>query len=425
MEYAATAQEKLRFLLEAEADWRRPRMLSAVGADETPGTGARPKYVTNYIGSKQKLIDWIWEETPEGVTSVLDGFSGSAVVSYMYKGKGLQVIANDRLRYCYHAARAIIENDEETIVPDDARGLIGSNAKAGTFVRDNFEGVFFANGVHELIDTVRANIDGLDGYQQDIALFALGKTCLGAKGGFGHFTSTQDYGNQDSPEEFKQRFVRTIARINALAFSNGKACSAHCGDIVELLPDVKADLAYFDPPYATEYSTTNYEKAYHFIEGLMTYWEGLEIKAGSKTRQYSTDHQTVTKGNANGFFTGFLGAAKHIPRWMISYRDHAYPNEDAMRGIIRNAGKDVELLTHDHRYSISARQGEASQAKELLFVCTPGKANASKASLQARAITHSETSDPGVITVSLPRDLAPAGDGSVEISISIRRTTSA
>jgi len=31
------------------------------------------------------------------------------------------------------------------------------------------------------------------------------------------------------------------------------------------------DLAYFAPPYATEFSTTNYEKAYHFVEGLMAY----------------------------------------------------------------------------------------------------------------------------------------------------------
>ena len=27
-----------------------------------------------------------------------------------YKTKGLEVAANDRLRYCYHTARAIIEN---------------------------------------------------------------------------------------------------------------------------------------------------------------------------------------------------------------------------------------------------------------------------------------------------------------------------
>jgi len=30
-------------------------------------------------------------------------------------------------------------------------------------------------------------------------------------------------------------------------------------------------------PYATEFSITNYEKAYHFVEGLMTYWKRLKL----------------------------------------------------------------------------------------------------------------------------------------------------
>ena len=55
-------------------------------------------------------MDWIWKHTPKGVSSVLNAFSGSAVVAYLYKTKGLEVAANDRLRYCYHTARAIIEN---------------------------------------------------------------------------------------------------------------------------------------------------------------------------------------------------------------------------------------------------------------------------------------------------------------------------
>ena len=82
----------------------RPRDVSG----EEPAK--RPNYITNYIGSKQKLVDWIWKHTPDGVSSVLDAFSGSAVVAYMYKTKGLAVVANDRLRFCHHAARAIIEN---------------------------------------------------------------------------------------------------------------------------------------------------------------------------------------------------------------------------------------------------------------------------------------------------------------------------
>ncbi len=58
----------------------RLRRLEKLVKEELP-PDERPKYITNYIGSKQKLVDWIWKHTPEGVESVIDAFSGSAVVA--------------------------------------------------------------------------------------------------------------------------------------------------------------------------------------------------------------------------------------------------------------------------------------------------------------------------------------------------------
>jgi uncharacterized protein with HEPN domain len=242
MELYATDRERLAFLLEADVALYLNRLWSeaevadvTLPEDELP-EDQRPKYVTNYIGSKQKLVEWIWKHTPEGIASVLDAFSGSAVVAYMYKSKGLRVVANDRLRYAYHAARAIIENTATRITDDDMVTLLANNPKAGTIVRDKFKGIYFADGVHALIDQYRANIDALSGYKKDIALFALGKACLAGKGGFGHFSSSADFGKrQDSPEEFRQRYAKNIARINALVFDNGTECKASRKDIVREL----------------------------------------------------------------------------------------------------------------------------------------------------------------------------------------------
>lgn len=385
MELFATDLERLAFLLEADAALTLdPDALGTEAAEQSAPEELppekRPKYITNYIGSKQKLVDWIWKHTPEGTGTVLDAFSGSAVVAYMYKTKGLQVIANDRLRYCHHAAKAIIENNSVRLSEDEIEALLADNAKAGSFVQDNFKGIFFAKGVHALIDTIRANCDKLSGFKKDIALFGLGKTCMSGKGGFGHFSSSTDYGRrQDTPDEFKDRLRKNLQRINALVFDNDKENKAYRQDINDLLPKAKADLAYFDPPYATEFSTTNYERAYHFVEGLMTYWEGLEIKADTKVKYYETDHKTVTKANASEFFQTFLGNAKHIPHWLISYRDHAYPNEQEMKRIIGSFGKQSRMKSKDHHYAITSKHGEASNAKERLFVCAPGaKASAER-----------------------------------------------
>jgi len=181
-----------------------------------------------------------------------------------------------------------------------------------------------------------------------------------------------------------------VARINALVFANGKECKAYRKDVNSLLPEVRVDLAYFDLPYATEFSTTNYEKAYHFVEGLMTYWDGLTLVGGSKTKHYETDHRTVTRANAKEFFETFLGNARHIPHWLISYRDHAHPNEREMRGIITAHGYEPAMRSRDHHYAITSRHGDASHAKERLFICKHGKGQSAKADVSSSEAMRSQ-----------------------------------
>jgi len=384
METFATDMEKLEFLLEADADFALAR-LEAEAAEAVKGGDERPKYVATYIGSKQKLVDWIWRNTPDGVKSAFDAFCGSAVVGYMFKTKGLRVVANDRLRYAFHTARAIIENKSARISDDELERLLAENPKAGDFVQRTFKGIYFTPGVHKVIDHIRANIDALSGYKKDIALFALGRTCI--TGGFGHFSSTTQAAKRKyTPDRFKARFAEAVKRINALVFDNGQECRAMRKDILDALSEVKTDLAYFDPPYATQFSTTNYEKIYHFIEGLMTYWDGLEIDASKKIRNYKTDHQTVTRANASDFFDGFLGKARHIPHWIISYRDQAYPSEREMKRLIASHGRASRMKSKDHTYMITSVHGAASHAKEHLFICRPAQTQRAAADIEGEEL---------------------------------------
>lgn len=328
------------------------------------------EYVTNYIGSKQKLLDWTWEKTPSQVDSVFDAFSGAATLGYMYKSKGLRVISNDRLRYCYHIARAIVENNFTCLSDDDIDLLLRPNPNAGTFVRDTFAGLYFGRGVHSLIDQFRANCDLFNGYQKDIALFAIGATCITSTCGFGHFTATST-NNQPLciPREFKERFRANLRRINALVFDNGKQNRAMRMDAADALPLVRTDMIFFDLPYVTEYSTTNYEKSYHFVEGLMTYWEGLTIKTDTKSKHYETDHKSLTKSTVYDFITGLFRRADHYPYWVVSYRDHAYPTENEMKDIIASFGRTCSTASNSYQYTITGKRTIASRSREYLFIC--------------------------------------------------------
>ena len=59
----------------------------------------------------------------DAFASFFDAFSGGANVAYFYKRKGLQVFANDLLKYPYHIARAIIENNTTTLSDEDVEKL--------------------------------------------------------------------------------------------------------------------------------------------------------------------------------------------------------------------------------------------------------------------------------------------------------------
>ena len=328
------------------------------------------EYVANYIGSKQNLLDWTWDKTPKEIDSVFDAFSGAATLSYMYKSKGLRVVSNDRLHYCYHIARAIVENNFTCLNDDDIDLLFQPNPNSGTFVRDTFRGLYFGRGVHSLIDQYRANCDYLYGYKKDIALFALGATCISSTCGFGNFTTTSSNNKPlCMPNEFKERFRMNLQKVNNLVFNNDRQNKAVMMDVIDVLPLVQTDIIFFDTPYATEFSVTNYEKSYHFVEGLMTYWEGLTIKKETKSKCYETDHESLTKNNVYDFFTDLFERAGHYPYWIISYRDHAYPTEKEMKDIIATFGRTCTVVSNYYQYTIAGKRTPASSSIEYLFIC--------------------------------------------------------
>jgi hypothetical protein len=80
---------------------------------------------------------------------------------------------------------------------------------------------------------------------------------------------------------------------------------------------------------------------------------------------------------AESFFKTSLTNASHIPQWLISYRDHAYPNEEQMKSIIGSLGMSSSLETKDHTYSITSKRGDATNAKEYLFICSKSSAKPS------------------------------------------------
>src|SRR3989344_5357863 len=133
---------------------------------------------TQYLGSKQKLIGWVINRFPN-VDSVFDAFSGSGVVSYYLKKKGMQVISNDFLKSSFLYAKALIENNKVVLSERDIDLLISKNKNKKTYIEDNFSEFFYTKNECIFIDNIIANINELnDEYKKALAFSCLIRTCI-------------------------------------------------------------------------------------------------------------------------------------------------------------------------------------------------------------------------------------------------------
>ncbi len=62
---------------------------------------------TRFQGSKRKIIPWIFNVIKDlKFNTVLDGFGGTASVSYLFKKMGKAVTYNDNLKFNYYIGKA-------------------------------------------------------------------------------------------------------------------------------------------------------------------------------------------------------------------------------------------------------------------------------------------------------------------------------
>ena len=110
---------------------------------------------TQYLGSKQKLAQWIFDCSPKGIDTVFDAFSGSSSVGYHFKTKGKRIIANDFLKFNCHIGKAVIENKSAVLAQEDIDLLFSKNKTAGALIENTFSGVFFERSQARVLDNFR------------------------------------------------------------------------------------------------------------------------------------------------------------------------------------------------------------------------------------------------------------------------------
>ena len=329
---------------------------------------------TRFMGSKRKLLSEIWSVASHfKVNTVVDLFSGSGIVGYMFKAQGKSVVCNDYMAMSAIFTKAMVENNTVTLPLEEAKDLLVEHKESDHFVATTFKDLYYTDKENDLIDTLRTNIFTIkDQYKHAIAMSALIRACT-KKRPRGIFTYTgQRYndGRKDLQKTLEQQFLEAVEAINNAVFDNGQVNRSAQMDAMSLKVD-NPDLVYIDPPYYTPLSDNEYVRRYHFVEGLARDWKGVEIQQHTQTKKfksYPTPFAT-RKGAADAFDHLFKKFSNSV--LIVSYSSNSLPTQDEMVAIMAKHKQHVEVIPIDYKYSFG-NQNDAkthrNTVQEYLFV---------------------------------------------------------
>ena len=329
---------------------------------------------TRFMGSKSKLLSEIWAVASQfKANTVVDLFSGSGIVGYMFKAQGKTVVSNDYMAMSATFTKAMVENNSVILPLEEAKELLVTHKESDHFVASTFKDLYYTNEENDLIDTLRTNIAAIkDQYKHAIAMTALIRACT-KKRPRGIFTYTgQRYndGRKDLQKTLMQQFLEAVEAVNEAVFDNGQINRSRQGDAMDLRLE-QADLVYIDPPYYSPLSDNEYVRRYHFVEGLARDWKGVEIQQHTQTKKfksYPTPFAT-RKGASDAFDHLFKKFADSI--LIVSYSSNSLPTQDEMVAIMAKHKQHVEVIPVDYKYSFG-NQSEAkthrNSVQEYLFV---------------------------------------------------------
>jgi DNA adenine methylase/adenine-specific DNA-methyltransferase len=326
------------------------------------------------MGSKYRLLPWMHRILDQVEhDTVLDACSGSGCVAYLLKAMGKKVTTNDSLHMSFTLAQALVENSKLTLDKETVQGLLEYDPHHRHFIENTFAGIFFTSEDLRFLDFVSWNIRKLaDPLARALARAALVRSCV-KRQPRGVFTVAGDPcrykdGRRDLRLSLRQHFEEQVAVFNACVFDNGRCHRALRGDLFELAPHA-FDLVYIDPPYVPRADDNCYIKRYHFLEGLVTYWEGMHILENTRVKKIRKPFTPFSyRGTALPAFERMfqLFSSSMIA---LSYSSNGYPDLEQLVRMLRRYKPRVTVHEQDHRYHFGTHlAAQRNSATEYLII---------------------------------------------------------
>ena len=366
---------RLGLITEPDKDWRGWRMWTEQHIEQIkqtikqkeeqltlPITREQKLQINNrrYLGSKYKLLDFIWKVASEhckNVHTVADIFAGTGVVANKFNLEGKRVIVNDILQSNYYAYYTWFSN--EKIDKEKVSQLIyqwnETEVEADNYVSKHFGGTYFTTYNARKIGYIREEIEKLTGEinfrEKAILITSLLYAMDKVANTVGHYDAYR-------------RKLDSVKKIRLLIpeyndeFNEGNLIFKE--DANQLIRKIHADLVYIDTPY----NSRQYGDAYHLLENIAE-WKQPEVTGVAKKmvdrNHLKSDYCTIKATNAFHDLVSHIDA-KYI---LVSY------NNMAQKGVGRsNAKISAEEIIH-----ILKTRGDVRMFETDFQVYTTGKTN--------------------------------------------------
>lgn len=321
-----------------------------------------------YIGSKYKLIEWIFSiinKECEKANSFVDIFAGTGVVAAVAARHFKEVVLNDFLYSNYAIYQAFFGNGEwdknkiDNIIKD-YNNIDSDNLEDNYFSR-HFGGKYFSHKSSKIIGFIRENIEEnrniLVAKEYYILIASLLYSLDKIANTVGHYDA---YFKKDYIED--GFFMKPIDPINV------KNAAIFREDANLLAKRIKSDIVYVDPPY----NSRQYSRFYHVLETL-TKWDKPRL-FGTALKPDPENMSDYCRVQAKNKLTELVNdiKAKYI---IVSY-NNTYDSKSnssrnkitlqEIRNILTQKG-ETKVFEKDYRH-FNAGNTEFKNHKEYLFV---------------------------------------------------------
>lgn len=324
-----------------------------------------------YIGSKAKLLDWIFSEIDKNTVgnSFFDIFGGTGCVAERALSKYKNVSVNDIL----HSNKVIYEafwskekyNNRIVNEVIEYINSIDPETLEENYFSENFGNKYFGKNDSKKIGFTREYLENEKNYKKinfreyNILLASLIYSMDKIANTVGHYEAYRKVGVKDN------RF-----RLNSIKVgkTTGKKISIFREDANLIADTVKADIVFLDPPY----NSRQYSRFYHVLENLVE-WKKPEL-FGVALKPSPENMSDYCRNNAPKVFEDLVSKlnCKYI---VVTYnntydsKSNSSKNKISFDEIICSLNKrgKTKVFEASHRF-FNAGKTDFSNHKEYLFI---------------------------------------------------------